>query len=222
MPINLAGRINKLRDLASTGIALLRVAGSVHRQARATEAVHRSVNTLNANLARLVEIQEQHLQLALLRYGADDEALKEEWLKVKHGYSKTQGDAVDQTTLVMDTPGEVLEALDRVAPGSLEERELAGLVSRGGTQSEFNDLLAQHGLGGQFTGALSVKDAVAYDKALRQAEKEQLAELDRAVKELAGNPPARFDEVGNTSDAGEILGGASFGPEPLDPDDDRK
>lgn len=210
MPINLAG---KLRDLATTGIALLRVAGAVHRQSRATEAVQKSVAALNSNLARLVEIQEQRLQLDLLKFGADDEALKEEWLKVKRGQPKTLADQDKLPSLTMDTSGEILEALDRVAPGSLEEREIANLITRGGSETEFQDLLAQHGLGGRFTGAMSTKESVEYDKKLRQAEKEQHAELERATKELAAQGTvAGGDLIGNAQDAGEVLEGASFGP----------
>lgn len=224
MPINLAG---KLRDLATTGIALLRVAGAVHRQARATDSVHRALLTTNAQLTRLVEIQEMRLQLELLKHGADDEALKEEWQKAKTAPPKTVGEQAamerDSPTLSMDTDGTVLEALEIVSPGSIEEREIAELIQRGGTLGEFQDLLARHGLpGGKFTGALSVKESIEYDKALKSAELEQRAELERASRELAANPAARFDLVGNASDASDALGGASFGPEPVAPEPDGK
>lgn len=215
MSINLA---TKLRDLASTGIALLRVAGAVHRQARATAQVHQALLTTNAQLTRLVEIHEMRLQLELLKQGADDEDLRAEWKKAKTAAPKTVGEQAalerDQPTLSMDTDGLVLEALENVQPGSIEDRELTALVERGGSIDEIQDLLARHGLpGGKFSGALSVKESIDYDKLLKKAAKEQDIELERAVKELAANPPAAFGEVGN-SESGEALGGASFGPEP--------
>ncbi len=217
MVINLA---SKLRDLASTGIALLRVAGAVHRQARATAQVHQVLLTTNAQLTRLVEVQEMRMQLELLKHGADDEALREEWKKAKSTPPKTVGEQAaldpDHKTLSMDTDGAVLEALELVAPGSIEEREITELLQRGGSLGEFQDLLARHGLpGGKFNGMLSVKESVEYDKALKAAARDQDLELERASRELGANPP------GKLVDAAEILGGASFGPEPQDDGDNK-
>jgi hypothetical protein len=91
--------LSNLRDLASTSLALLRVAGAVHRQARAVERVEKHLASLTARLDSLIQIQESRMQLELLKIGADDEALKEEWARVKSGQPQAQtvGDVARET-----------------------------------------------------------------------------------------------------------------------------
>jgi 3-deoxy-D-manno-octulosonate 8-phosphate phosphatase KdsC-like HAD superfamily phosphatase len=206
--------LSNLRDLASTSLALLRVAGAVHRQARAVERVEKHLAALTARLDSLIQVQESRMQLELLKFGADDEALKEEWARVKSGAQapQTVGDAARETPVMSsgDIPGAVREALHSLVPGSLEDRELTSLMERGGSTAELLDLLAQHGIaGGVFSGALSARQARDLEHELAREEKDQLKAIELAAKELGERSRGELGDT--TTDKGDALGGASFG-----------
>ena len=106
-----------------------------------------------------------------------------------------------------------MNALDGVLPGSIEETEILKLIRAGGSPAELSDLLAQHGLGGEYTGAMAVRESRELAKQQEAEEKDSLKQLDRAAQEImarakAGGSGAGPEDLGSMGDS---LSGASFG-----------